>query len=116
VGQNFITASVPAAWDVGYHQCGAELKNGVSASSGGCTNSVGRQYHGLCCTTSVGCKFHEPSVRMYYQCGAELKNGMSATSVGCTIRVGQNLRTALVPAAWDVPLMWGVQCRQMVVT
>jgi len=55
----------------------------ISATSVGCTTSVGRQYHGLCRTTRVGCKFQER--------GAELKNGISApasdvlptTSVGC---------------------------------
>jgi len=57
---------------------------------------------------------------MYHQCGAELKNGVSASSVGCTTSVGQNLKTATVPAAWDVRPVWGRtekrrQCQQWVV-
>ena len=52
-----------------YQQCGTELENGVSARRMGCTISVGRQYHGLRCTTCVGCKFHEPSVRVRRQRG-----------------------------------------------
>ena len=76
-GYTLKTASMPAAWDV-------PLVWGRTSKRCQC------QQRGMC-----------------HQCGAELQNGVSASSMGCATIVGQNLKTASVPSAWDVPPVWG---------